>query len=866
MLPRFHLESALGFNSQPMKAINEMVASRIVTYNQMSELSQPGDGPQSAMSTSANRVPAQTEQVPVKPEFLARVVLLSKVSSLYHGSALRQIEMFDDVYKGTSITFPQMIKMAERGVKLGDLSWLINNQTSAESRSSLIQLIEKLASENASKQQLNMNRVDALNYFNTTFGADSSTMRKLLVAENHSMLLPGLLAFLKEDPAHRGEFLKRQIDKDASPETLDPLRLRNIDTLESAFGKDSPYFKKIQDIVEAGFGVRYQELATFIDPSNHSKKLQSNDVGKPTAEKLRADLAADYPAKTLLKKFLDENVEPKKLSYSYLNARLKLNEYLGEDSPILKRLLDLEPQGLNLINIKEFIDEDHIGNKSLVQRLVNSGATPKELGTSRLRGLAILVSKVQLDEDSFQHLLSLEKEGLNIDKLAKYVQADSKVRSAQIQALLSEHAPISVLNIKRLADAALLAKTTKYFTDPSTIKYLTQLQLDGLSANRLMRFIEDAPASRPELVNKLVAENADVKRFNKQMSFSLFPDDVSYAILDRSAKDGSSTATLMGALRNWKHGEEMYRATIDWIRDGNDPDVSSLMNLNKSVVDGYQTTSENQAATHEALRSRSDRGEGISSILKSAVEGIDKQIPKDKPIVLLGRDNWQLLPMLREQGRPVQYFLWSRLQGADVNTMNQWLKEVPPNSAVIDTGYSGSIINWIRNIDPSADGYLLSSSGKYPQLLSGLTAGRVKEIEYFPKLIGRSSTYTNDGGAVSKSKNRDGDEQKSKKDFNHRWFVQGANSDMLRAAGLSEWKIWRYSEYVGLTPKERLLLDTEGEVTNHYSDIKAQREQSTSNKTPARSTVEPTYNESSTAKNVNYDYWEYKSESAHANI
>ena len=488
-------------------------------------------------------------------------------------------------------------------------------------------------------------------------------------------------------------------------------------------------------------------------------------------------------------------------------------------------MLELEPQGLNLIKIKEFIDENHTDDKLMVQRFVDGGASVRELSTSRLRGLSVLISKLQPDEESFQHLLSLEKQGLKIDKLAKYVQEDPQVRSAQIKALLSEHASIALLDVKKLADASVLYKTTKYFPEPATIKYLSQLQLHGLSANRLMRFIEESPESRASLVSKLVSEHADVNRFNKQISLSLFPDDVSYAILDRSAKDGTNTATVIGALKNWKNGESFYRASIDWIRSGHAPSVDALMTLNKGIIEQKLTVPEKQDSDFAQQRARSDRGQEISFILKSAMEGIEKQIPKDRPIVLLGRDNWQLLPLLREQGRPVQYFLWSRLQGADAPTRNQWLKEVPPNSAVIDTGYSGSIINWIRNIDPSADGYLLSSAGKYPQLLSGRQASNVQQIEYFPKLIGRARTYTAEGGAISKLRDRDGDEQRTKKDLSHRWFVQGANVDMLRAAGLSEWKIWRYSEYVGLTPKERLLLDTDAQVADHYSDVKARREQ-----------------------------------------
>ena len=41
----------------------------------------------------------------------------------------------------------------------------------------------------------------------------------------------------------------------------------------------------------------------------------------------------------------------------------------------------------------------------------------------------------------------------------------------------------------------------------------------------------------------------------------------------------------------------------------------------------------------------------------------------------------------------------------DPNTYAQWLKEVKPNAAVIDTGYKGTVLNWIRDKDTSATGF-----------------------------------------------------------------------------------------------------------------------------------------------------------------
>ncbi len=37
-------------------------------------------------------------------------------------------------------------------------------------------------------------------------------------------------------------------------------------------------------------------------------------------------------------------------------------------------------------------------------------------------------------------------------------------------------------------------------------------------------------------------------------------------------------------------------------------------------------------------------------------------------------------------------------------------REVTPNAAVVDTGYTGSIINTIKEIDPGVSGYLMHSN------------------------------------------------------------------------------------------------------------------------------------------------------------
>ncbi len=54
----------------------------------------------------------------------------------------------------------------------------------------------------------------------------------------------------------------------------------------------------------------------------------------------------------------------------------------------------------------------------------------------------------------------------------------------------------------------------------------------------------------------------------------------------------------------------------------------------------------------------------------------------------------------------------------------------------------------------------------------------------------------------------------------------GALSDLretLRETGLSAWDVWRYSQFVGLTPTERLGLDSPAELQAHYKRVEELR-------------------------------------------
>lgn len=171
---------------------------------------------------------------------------------------------------------------------------------------------------------------------------------------------------------------------------------------------------------------------------------------------------------------------------------------------------------------------------------------------------------------------------------------------------------------------------------------------------------------------------------------------------------------------------------------------------------------------------------------------------KGAPLVVLGRDAWPLVPMLREKyGIPAQYFLFSRLQIGDKGTEAQWLKEVPKGALVVDTGYRGSIFDSIKEFDPSISGVLICSSGEYPQLSLWFDhQSVVKEIEKMPKIIGRCVAIDSEGKARCPQDTRDDDEKGG-------WAPQNVvswNKALMVALGLP----LKWASFTGLVPKDRV--------------------------------------------------------------
>ena len=639
------------------------------------------------------------------------------------------------------------------------------------------------------------------------FPPDSSVMRAISELGGGADNLTDIARFISMNPESHKLVLERELLRGIPLESLSAERFVSFVDFQSHYGHDSPEMKALTE-VEHGRGF-FSELSKFVelDPENNYNLV----------------------AREALK-----DGGPDRLSLVRLEALEKLQRYFENSPAELQQLLNLERSGtVSLHQISDFIQEHPESHKAAVLRELSQsavyGAYLGQFAYSRLRALSSLGDWFGRDSDMMQSILRLEKEGLPLPVMSELLNQDP-LKQSLVQTLIVKGAPAEQV-LKALGDDS--GSLAQHFS-PEHSDYFGQL-IDGrLRTGQLRGYIADNPLERIALVEELLRSKATLQRFHDQMSLSMLPDDVSRRILDGGKVRAPE---IIGPMRNWHSGRYFRELLIEQVRAGESISHKEIEKLSvQARVAASQKDAAAQSGENVHKQDESD-GNGLSTdqtsfrvtnpraieaakIISEAVDEILKQIPEEKMIVVLGRDALPLYPALRNSGRNAQYFLWSRLQLNDERTKQQWRQEVGPESVVIDTGYAGSILDAIRGVDPTASAYLLSSLSEYPQLLKRHDHSAVVDnLEYFPKLVARSSTYTKEGGAVSRKGNIDEHDDTR----TSRWTVESLNRQFLRAIGLDEWGVWRYSNFAGLTPAERLGVDTSEEVERHYAQVKASR-------------------------------------------
>ena len=727
----------------------------------------------------------------------------------------------------------KLLELERKGLDLTTVSALIRKDPTRNT-----ELIREALQNKPELQNLSGSEFIARSSVLKRFEQEPEVVKKLLQFEKNGLKFDSLESYIAADPAKGMSVVSGLVHDGAGGELLSGSRLKTLDIIETTFGADTEIMRKIIERENAGFDI--SNIGQLFDRAVSESYLPG--------------------ALDLVTRLLRENAPDSQLWAHELDARITLPKLLGEHSdsgPRMQHLLDV---GASLTGIKYFVDDgSETADMSVVLKLLDQKANVEQLNPERMAALVKLTERFGEDSDKLQRLLSMESPRFTLADVSKFLQEDPNNES--ILATVLDSPDISRnFSSKALLDKTNLPHVAQNFHPSShdALQRIEEYQKQGsLSALRLSRYLAASPESRTPIIQRLLNEDASAARLNAQMSLSVLPDELAYQL----SKDDEGARQRIGKVRNglrmWNGGRQFADLLVEQFERSGDLSPAaidklilaaresaapSLRNANSAVLSSSHPSDGAEQSPHplrsaDSSTDSADSGASRLSVnekaiaeaktLEDAAREIRSLIPADRPIVLLGRDSWPLLPALRDGVRDIQYFLWTRLQIGDPATEARWLKEVPPYAAVIDTGFKGSVIDAIRKIDPSASGYLLSSVGRYPQLLRtpGFTVGR---LEAYPKMIGRSSSYTTEGGAISKQSARDESDNSSYSSAArllgpHRWVVEEQTDQLLKDVGVSSWDRWRFKDYVGLIPKERLFLDSDADVRRHYEDVEKRR-------------------------------------------
>ena len=305
----------------------------------------------------------------------------------------------------------------------------------------------------------------------------------------------------------------------------------------------------------------------------------------------------------------------------------------------------------------------------------------------------------------------------------------------------------------------------------------------------------------------------------------LFPSEIALKLAQDSSNKLVKWQNILSNLYDLKSGRVLHSLIVNHVNDTGHlyaADLKILTQTAKSLTNSIDTNTIT-TTSHRTI----EPSHALANTIDESVEAILDKIPSDQTIVLLGRDMWPFYPLLKEANRPVQYFLWSRLQLDDKVTQQQWLKEIPPNANVIDTGFMGTIPKNIQKIDASINGFLLNTKDSYelkayfPALLpntdssySGVTA-----IERIDKPIYRTKGYDIIANkAIALQEFNDSGDACNDSQIDLVRITQ-ANKQLLEALGLDSWTTWRYKNFTGTTPQERFGASNAQELKDHYQRV-----------------------------------------------
>ena len=600
---------------------------------------------------------------------------------------------------------------------------------SAHEKPSRAEFLTTLLKQGAGLDQLDGRRCNAVYQFAEQLGGENAVLKRLLELEPEGLSLVGLAESGSLNPPVHLPLIEKLASDGAGANLLNDKRLSAFVSL----GKTS--ILKLEQLL----------------------KLEQQGVSLFEVEKFRSASTNADTRVELLRGLLNENAGPEEFSPNRLLLSLILREHFDQDQALSDKFTDLIERGLDLGRLNQFLSMESMEQRSsslhelaiTTRHAINAGASPRILNDS-IFDLKNLINSVGLESEAARRVVELANNGLNISELAEFIiyDTDTGLRGTLLKRLLERGDRREQLEVSSLRKRLAVSPLSAHFDDPELIARLELLQGQGLSLSRLLHYLNEKPVDRRDIVEQLLANEADLPRFRDQLNLHMLPEPVAYQLAEAARSGGMSVPRVVGHLRNLQSGERFYDLLVEHVEAARPLAAAEIEKLRR-CLSRHSGQMHRQKYWHvplpvKVINLAPLKRFRLAEILRSSANSIEAAIAPDKPIVLLGRDMGPVLPILLADGRRAQYFLWTSLNDSGVTTVNQWLKEVPPNAAVVDTGYSGSIINRIKNYDATVSGYLLSTTGdRYPRLLSDKHhSDRVSKIEQMTKLIERAGqTY-----------------------------------------------------------------------------------------------------------------------------
>lgn len=625
---------------------------------------------------------------------------------------------------------------------------------------------------------------------------------------------PALMKFIEIKPDEKVQLIRGMIEATANvPEAktlhLDQHRIELLSKLSEQTGCDQLH----------GFG-RLEKLLKLEAAGLNLSQLKLLFYGE--TETQRRSRSA------LLKQMVDNDAPISHFGYLEFELRNALRRQYADDPNTADKIYNFGTKCQDIDEITKYLERNEKGDPPYSKKietlliLIDNDAPHSVFNLTAMRDFSKIVSALGGPDGKVERrLVDLCKEGIYLNQAAEFVgrsSADKNIfgnllRSGATAGDLTPPEMLAQVDLRFLASR--LGERRM-----SDIASMTQ---DRSWLSRLRNYVEESPIARTKVLKQLIDTKADQKTLTQQMALSMLPEFVARAALDATVNGGMPVRQIVGHLKNWSYGERFGQLLTEQVRHGESLSLSAMEHLvsrarlseplHSNLSESFLATNPNNAA---------------AKTVNSAVKDMLAAIPRERQMVVLGRDMWTLLPQLRVARPDTQYFFWSALQ-SDINTKRQWLREVPAGVAVIDTGFNGTILDKIRAIDPSATGHMLSSNGsKYPRLITTEDfRERVDEIEGLPKPFGRTIAHSETGIAISSYANRDKfDAVKRRNAISQldRWTVERQSRELFKDMGLPAWTAWRYSQFSGLTPAERLGLSSATEVDRHYAAVARQRQ------------------------------------------